>query len=178
MRHGRVPPAPLGDGRGEHAVTVDAGPWPAAPLEVAVIAAAVDEGRALAARAARDGAGVVVLRAAGAADESMLERVAAWTARAGGGAAPDGPYAADPGAAAPDATAPGAAEPAGPLSALRRYGDGPLAVAFGVVLGAGEHGLACRCADRAASVAAALAIMSEPDLRGRVSAVPTAPPPR
>src|SRR4051794_11097630 len=133
MRHGRVPPAPLGDARDEHAVSVGAGPWPPAPLEVALVAAAVDEGRALAARARRAGAGVVVLRVPGAEDAGVIGRLAAWAA-----------------------TEPGRRDPAGPLSALRRLGDGPLAVAVGVVLGAGEQGLACRCDDRAAEVAGAL----------------------
>ena len=147
MSHGRVPPRPVTGARGERVVEVGPGDWPAPPMEVALVAAAVDEGRALAARAARAGAGHVVLRARDVADPDGWRRLDAWL---------DGPR--------------GGAAPAGPLSALRRLGDGQLAVLMGVVLGAGEQGLTCACEDVTARVAGRLAVELEPGLAGRVGA--------
>jgi hypothetical protein len=142
VTHGRVPPSPLTGGRGERVVEVAAGDWPPAPMEVAMVAAAVDEGRALAGRAARAGAGRVVVRCH---FSGAYGAIAEWL---------DGPRG-------PDA-------PAGPLSALRRFGDGPLAVAMGVVLGAGEQGLAATGDDAIARLAGRLAVELEPELADRV----------
>jgi hypothetical protein len=146
VTHGRVPPSPLTGARGERVVEVGPGEWPAPPLEVALVAAAVDEGRALAARAAREGAGRVLLRARDVRDLDGWRRLTAWL---------DGPRGGD--------------APAGPLSALRRLGDGQLAVLMGVVLGAGEQGLACTCEDVTARVAGRLAVELEPELAERVA---------
>jgi hypothetical protein len=143
VTHGRVPPQPLTGARGERVVEVGPGEWPPAPMEVAMVAAAVDEGRALAARAARAGAGRVLLRCRFSGAYGDL---AGWL---------DGPRGAD--------------APAGPLSALRRLGDGPLAVAMGVVLGAGEQGLAVTGDDAIARLAGRLAVELEPELADRVA---------
>jgi hypothetical protein len=145
LTHGRVPPQPLSGGRGDRVVEVGPGDWPAPPMEVAFVAAAVDEGRALAGRAARAGAGRVLLRAHDVADLDGWRRLGQWL---------DGPRGGD--------------VPAGPLSAVRRLGDGQLAVLMGVVLGAGEQGMACTCEDVTARVAGRLAIELEPELAGRV----------
>ena len=62
------------------------------------------------------------------------------------------------------------AEIRGPLAALRRLGDADAAVLVGVVLGAGEQGLAVLAEGAAAATAAELAIAVEPALRPRVVA--------
>ena len=142
MTHGRVPPSPRTGARGERVVEVGPGEWPPPPLEVALVAAAVDDGRALAGRAARAGAGTVRLRCA---FSGAYGDVIGWL----DGDRPDG-------------------APAGPLSALRRFGDGPLAVAMGVVLGAGEQGLAVTGDDAIARLAGRLAVELEPELGDRV----------
>jgi hypothetical protein len=146
VTHGRVPPSPLTGARGERVVEVGPGEWPEPPLEVALVAAAVDEGRALAARAGRAGAGRVLLRSRDVRDLDGWRRVTAWL---------DGPRGGD--------------APAGPLSALRRFGDGQLAVLMGVVLGAGEQGMACTCEDVSSRVAGRLAVELEPELADRVA---------
>jgi nicotinate-nucleotide--dimethylbenzimidazole phosphoribosyltransferase len=56
----------------------------------------------------------------------------------------------------------------GPLGALRRLGDAPIAVLCGVALGAGEHGLGCVCDGPAAAAGAAVAAAIEPDLGPRL----------
>jgi NaMN:DMB phosphoribosyltransferase len=70
------------------------------------------------------------------------------------------------------ALAEGLAAPAGhgPLGALRRLGDAPIAVLCGVALGAGERGLGCVCHGPAALAGAAVAAGIEPDLRERLLA--------
>jgi hypothetical protein len=148
LTHGRVPPQPLTGARGERVVEVGPGEWPEPPLEVAMVAAAVDEGRALAGRAARAGAGHVVLRSRDVRDLDGWRTLTAWL---------EGPRGGD--------------APAGPLSALRRLGDGQMAVLMGVVLGAGEQGLTCACEDVTARVAGRLAVELEPSLVDRVDVV-------
>jgi NaMN:DMB phosphoribosyltransferase len=58
----------------------------------------------------------------------------------------------------------------GPLGALRRLGDAPIAVLCGIALGAGERGLGCVCHGPAAVAGAAVAAGIEPDLRERLLA--------
>ena len=58
----------------------------------------------------------------------------------------------------------------GPLGALRRHGDGAIAVLCGLALGAGEHGLGFVADDAAAAAGAAVAAGVEPDLLPRLRA--------
>jgi len=102
-------------------------------LSVGEVALAVDAGRAIAARAAADGANVLVTRAPASRDDAAARALAAVLT--------------------------GAAEPVpnGALGALRRRGDATIAVLCGVALGAGEHGLGCVCDGLAALAGAAVA---------------------
>lgn len=167
--HGRVPPEPfdapaaaaVADGPGRVPVAWLAGclhdpaprvhvrrhvqlGGPADPLSVEETARWVDAGREAAAHA--KAAGVTVLVAAGAPSDAT-ERLRAWL---------DG------------MPVPEHAEIRGPLGALRRLGDADAAVLVGVVLGAGEQGLAVLAEGPAAGAAADLAIALEPELRPRV----------
>jgi nicotinate-nucleotide--dimethylbenzimidazole phosphoribosyltransferase len=117
----------------------------AAVLSVGEVALAVDTGRALAAEAAARGVHVVVARASDAAASDSAARALA-AALAGG------------------------AGEHGPLGALRRLGDAPIAVLCGVALGAGERGLGCVCDGPAAIAGGAVAAAIEPDLRPRLLA--------
>jgi hypothetical protein len=58
----------------------------------------------------------------------------------------------------------------GPLGALRRLGDAPIAVVCGIALGAGERGLGCVAFGAPALAGAAVAAGIEPDLRPRLIA--------
>ena len=122
---------------------IAAEPSDESPLAVAEVAAAVDAGRDLAARAADDGIAVTLARG------SDSTRAAALLA-----ALVDG----DPDSAPR------------PLRALRRLGDREIAVLCGVALGAGEQGLGCVCDGLAALAGAAVAAAIEPTLRPRVRA--------
>jgi NaMN:DMB phosphoribosyltransferase len=113
-------------------------------MSVGAVALAVDTGREIAARAAADGAGVVVARAAAGHDPAAARALAESFL--------------------------GESEH-GPLGALRRLGDATTAVLCGVALGAGEHGLGCVCDGIAALAGAAVAAGIEPDLRPRLIAV-------
>jgi nicotinate-nucleotide--dimethylbenzimidazole phosphoribosyltransferase len=114
------------------------------------VALAVDAGRELAARAARDG--ITVL--------------------AGGQIAADGGTRATGLAAALTGAAPGP-----PLRALRHLGSGELALLCGLALGAGEHGLGYICDGTGSTAAAAVAAGIEPDLRRRLLAGHRSPSP-
>jgi NaMN:DMB phosphoribosyltransferase len=114
-------------------------------MSVGEVALAVDTGREIAARAAADGVGVLVARAAAGRDDDAARAVA--EALAGG-------------------------SEHGPLGTLRRLGDATTGVLCGVALGAGEHGLGCVCEGIAALAGAAVAAGIEPDLRARLIAVP------
>jgi nicotinate-nucleotide--dimethylbenzimidazole phosphoribosyltransferase len=116
----------------------------AAPMSVGEVALAVDTGREIAARAAADGVGVLVARAAAGHDPAAARALA-------------------------DSFVDGGEH--GPLGALRRLGDATTAVLCGVALGAGEHGLGCVCDGIAALAGAAVAAGIEPDLRPRLLAV-------
>jgi NaMN:DMB phosphoribosyltransferase len=138
--------------------TIDAGATPvlatvladrrdAAGMSVGEVALAVDAGRELAARAARDGAQVLVATAPAGRDDTAARALAA--ALTGG-------------------------TEHGPLGALRRLGDATTAVLCGVALGAGEQGLGCVCDGLAALAGATVAAGIEPDLRARLAAAPSA----
>jgi hypothetical protein len=167
--HGRVPPEPfdgpaaasVADGPGRVPVAWLAGclgdpepqvnarrhlqlGGPPDALSVEETARWVDAGREAAAHAKT--AGVTVLVAVGA-PSGACERLQDWL---------DGK------------PVPAHAEIRGPLGALRRLGDADLAVLVGVVLGAGEQGLAALAEGPAAGAAAELAIAVEPELRPRV----------
>jgi len=131
-------------------------------LEVAEVAAAVDAGRELAARAAGEGITVI----AGAAPSAEAAAAATALAAALTGRPPAGPLAAP--AARALARHAGAAR--GPLGALRRLGDGDVALLCGLALGAGERGLGYVCDGPAGTAAAAVAAAVEPDLRPRLVA--------
>ncbi len=110
------------------------------PLDIGLVAAAVDAGRAAARRERARGAAVLV----------PLE-------------SPDGAHAE---AAARVRARLGAGD--GPLRTLRREGTAALAVACGLALGAGEHGVGC-CTDGPEGAAgAAVAVALEPALAARV----------
>jgi hypothetical protein len=113
-------------------------------LSVGEVALAVDTGRQLAARAAADGVHVLVATVPPPASDEAARALA-------DGIAVPGDH--------------------GPLGALRRLGDAPIAVVCGVALGAGEHGLGCVAAGAAALAGAAVAAGIEPDLRPRLIAV-------
>jgi nicotinate-nucleotide--dimethylbenzimidazole phosphoribosyltransferase len=116
-------------------------------MSVGAVALAVDTGRELAARAAADGARIVVATAPARRDDTAARALAAILT--------------------------GAAEPVpnGALGALRRAGDATTAVLCGAALGAGEHGLGCVCDGIAALAGAAVAAGIERDLRPRLIAV-------
>jgi NaMN:DMB phosphoribosyltransferase len=116
-------------------------------MSVGEVALAVDTGRALAARAAAEGVGVLVARAPAGRDDTAARALAASLT----------------GANAPVAN--------GPLGALRHLGDATSAVFCGVALGAGEQGLGCVCDGLAALAGAAVATGIEPDVRPRLFAV-------
>jgi len=111
------------------------------PMSVGEVALAVDTGRELAGRAAAQGVHVVVATAANGASDAAAEVLSDALAAPGGH---------------------------GPLGALRRLGDAPIAVLCGVALGAGEHGLGCVCDGPAAAAGAAVAAAIEPDLGPRL----------
>ena len=141
------------------------------------VALAVDTGRDLAARAARDGITVVAGGAPGsAATTSATCLAAALTGH--DSAAVTGPGADR--AAVARALAlhgPELGAPAGPLRALRRLGCGEIAVLCGLALGAGEHGLGYVCDGLATTAAAAVAVAVEPALRPRLLAAHRSPEP-
>jgi hypothetical protein len=110
---------------------------------VGEVALAVDTGRDLAARAAADGVHVLVATVPGAASDDAARTLAA-------GLATPGDH--------------------GPLGALRRLGDAPIAVVCGIALGAGERGLGCVAFGAPALAGAAVAAGIEPDLRPRLIA--------
>jgi NaMN:DMB phosphoribosyltransferase len=113
-------------------------------MSVGAVALAVDIGREIGARAAADGVGVLVARAAPGHDDAAARALAESFL--------------------------GESEH-GPLGALRRLGDATTAVLCGVALGAGEQGLGCVCDGIAALAGAAVAAGIEPDLRPRLIAV-------
>jgi hypothetical protein len=115
-------------------------------MSVGAVALAVDTGRDLAARAAADGARIVVATAPAGRDDTAARALAAILT--------------------------GTAEPVpnGALGALRRAGDATTAVLCGVALGAGERGLGCVCDGIAALAGAAVAAGVEAHLRPRLIA--------
>ena len=128
-------------------------------LSVGEVAAAVDAGRELAARAAADG--VEVVAGAAVAPAAALPAACLAAVLAGGPVA-DGPVRAAL-ARHPDAAR-------GPLHALRRVGGGDIAALCGLALGAGEHGLGFVADGLPALAGAVTAAAIEPDLRPRLLA--------
>jgi nicotinate-nucleotide--dimethylbenzimidazole phosphoribosyltransferase len=114
-----------------------------AGLGVPQVALAVDTGRELAAAASRQGVTVLVGEAPGHGGD-----VAALAVALGAGGRSGH----------------------GPLGALRRHGDGAIAVLCGLALGAGEHGLGFVADDAPAAAGAAVAAGVEPDLLPRLRA--------
>jgi nicotinate-nucleotide--dimethylbenzimidazole phosphoribosyltransferase len=112
-------------------------------LTIGEVALAVDTGRELAARAAADGVHVLVATIPGDGSDASARGLADALATPGDH---------------------------GPLGALRRQGDAPIAVLCGVALGCGEHGLGCVPAGVPALAGAAVAAGIEPDLRARLLA--------
>ena len=145
-------------------------PGIAAPagLEVGEVAAAVDAGRALAARAAADG--ITVLAGDAGGREASVPAICVAGALTG---APPARLAA-PDSAVGEAVAAAldrqAEQARGPLGVLRRLGDAGLAVLTGLAVGAGETGLAYVCDGLVATAGAAVAVAVEPGLRPRLIA--------
>lgn len=129
-------------------------------LSVGEVAAAVDAGRELAAKAAREQVTVLAAGAIGAgAPVAATSLAALLTGREAAGR--------DEVAVALALHAP---LTPGPLGALRRVGGGAIAVVCGLALGAGEHGLGLVCDGLAATAGAAVAAAIEPDLPPRLLA--------
>jgi nicotinate-nucleotide--dimethylbenzimidazole phosphoribosyltransferase len=152
-------------------------------LDVAEVALAVDTGRELAARAARDGVTVLVGGEMGIANTTPAACLAAWlTGRAatevcGRGTGVDDAGLARKQAVVERALALHGPHLDGPRAALGRLGGGELAVLCGLALGAGEHGLGYVCDGLIATAAAAVAVAWDPALRPRLLAGHRSPEP-
>ncbi len=152
-------------------------------LDVAEVALAVDTGRELAARAARDGVTLLVGGEMGIANTTPATCLAALLT----GRDPDGLVGPGTGldadgmrrkaAVVERALALHGPAARGPLGALRRVGGGEIAVLCGLALGAGEHGLGYVCDGLIATAAAAVAVGIEPDLLPRLLAGHRSPEP-
>jgi nicotinate-nucleotide--dimethylbenzimidazole phosphoribosyltransferase len=116
-------------------------------LTVPEVAAAVDQGRDLAAAARRDGMTVLAVGATGEASAAAASDLAALLRESP------------------------------PLRALRRAGTREVAVVCGLALGAGEHGLGCVCDGPGATAGAAVAVGVEPGVRARLLVADRAPAP-
>jgi nicotinate-nucleotide--dimethylbenzimidazole phosphoribosyltransferase len=136
-------------------------------LSVGEVAAAVDAGRELAARAAADGLDLLAGVATAPAAVVPATCLAAVLCERDADAL-SGDEAARAIVRAALARHPDAAR--GPLHALRRLGGGDLAALCGVALGAGEHGLGFVADGLPALAAAAVAAGIEPGLRPRLLA--------
>jgi nicotinate-nucleotide--dimethylbenzimidazole phosphoribosyltransferase len=152
-------------------------------LSVGEVAAAVDAGRELAARAAADGVTVLAGGEMGIANTTPATCLAAvLTGRdvgslVGPGTGLDATGVARKRAVCERALGLHADAARGPLHALRRLGGGEIAVLCGLALGAGEHGLGYVCDGLIATAAAAVAAGIEPDLRPRLLAGHRSPEP-
>jgi nicotinate-nucleotide--dimethylbenzimidazole phosphoribosyltransferase len=150
-------------------------------LGVGEVAAAVDAGRALAARAREDGMTVLVGGEMGIGNTTPAACLAQWlTGRAGlagPGTGLDAAAVARKQAVVDAAVALHAPDIRGPLGALRRLGGGEIAVLCGLALGAGEQGLAYVCDGVIATAGAAIAAAVEPDLLPRLLAGHRSPEP-
>lgn len=152
-------------------------------LDVAVVAAAVDAGRALAAEAADAGVTVLVGGDMGIGNTTPASCLASVLtggsaqALVGPGTGLDAEGLARKRAVVERALALHGPEIGGPLSALRRLGGGEIAVLCGLALGAGEAGLAYVCDGLVATAAAAIAVGVAPALRARLLAGHRSPEP-
>ena len=168
------PPAPVREADIGELVLIDAARLPPSrdpavepALSVGEVAAAVDLGRELAAHAAADGVTVLAAAAVGPAGTTAPTCLTALLTRRDPAQLVG---AGDERAVVERALALHGAAARGPLGALRRVGDGAIAVLCGLALGAGEHGLAFVCDGAGATAAAAVAVAVEPDLRPRLLA--------
>jgi NaMN:DMB phosphoribosyltransferase len=135
-----------------------------AVMSVPEVAAAVDAGRALAARSAANGVTVLGAEVIGhRAGVPACALAALLTGRPPGVLARGGQVRA-----VEDLLARHAGELTGPLSALRRVGGEAIARAVGVALGAGEQGLAFLAEGLGATAATGVALRIEPSLAPRV----------
>jgi nicotinate-nucleotide--dimethylbenzimidazole phosphoribosyltransferase len=142
---------------------------------------AIDTGRDLAARAARDGITVLVGGEMGIGNTTPATCLTCWLT---GGAPED---LAGPGTGLDPAGVEHKADvvaqalalhaPQEPIEALATVGGGEIAVLTGLALGAGEHGLAYICDGLIATAAAAIATAIAPDLRPRLLAGHRSPEP-
>jgi nicotinate-nucleotide--dimethylbenzimidazole phosphoribosyltransferase len=154
-----------------------------AALSVGEVALAVDAGRDLAARGARDGVTVLAGGDMGIANTTPATCLAAvLTGRdvadlVGPGTGLDDAGIAHKLAVCRRALDLHADAARGPLHALRRLGGGEIAVLCGLALGAGEHGLGYVCDGLIATAAAAVAVGIEPGLRPRLVAGHRSPAP-
>ena len=152
-------------------------------LETGEVALAVDTGRELAARAARDGVTVLVGGAMGIASTTPATCLAALLSGrepgrlVGPGTGLDAGGVRRKAAVVERALALHGPAARGPLGALRRVGGGEIAVLCGLALGAGEHGLGYVCDGLIATAAAAVAAAVEPDLLPRLLAGHRSPEP-
>jgi nicotinate-nucleotide--dimethylbenzimidazole phosphoribosyltransferase len=133
-------------------------------MTVPEVAAAVDDGRALARRSAANGVTVLAAEVIGHRAQVPASALAALlTGRPPSAVARGGQVRA-----VEDLLARHAGELTGPLSALRRVGGEALARACGVALGAGEQGLAFVAEGLGATAAAGIALRIEPALAARI----------
>ncbi len=152
-------------------------------LGVGEVAAAVDAGRAAAARAAAAGCTVVAGGEMGIGNSTAAACLTAWiTGRPAAGVTGPGTGVDADGLArkvevVERALALHAPRIRGPLGALRRLGGGDIAVLSGLALGAGEQGLGYVCDGLIATAAAAMAVAIEPGLRPRLLAGHRSPEP-
>jgi nicotinate-nucleotide--dimethylbenzimidazole phosphoribosyltransferase len=133
-------------------------------MSVPEVAAAVDAGRALAARSAANGVTVLGVEVIGhRAEVPACALTALLTGRPPSALARGGLVRA-----VEDLLARHAGELTGPLSALRRVGGEAIARGVGVALGAGEQGLAFVAEGLGATAAVGIALRIEPSLAPRV----------
>jgi NaMN:DMB phosphoribosyltransferase len=133
-------------------------------MSVPEVAAAVDAGRALAARSAANGVTVLGVEVIGhRAEVPACALTALLTGRPPGALARGGLVRA-----VEDLLARHAGQLTGPLSALRLVGGEAIARAVGVALGAGEQGLPFVAEGLGATAAAGIALRIEPALAPRV----------
>src|SRR4051794_321937 len=150
-------------------------------LTEAGVTTAIDTGRDLAAKAARDGITVLVGGEMGIGNTTPATCLACWLTGGdpqeltGPGTGLDAEGVARKAKMIEHALTRHA--PQDPLHALAAVGGGEIAVLTGLALGAGEHGLAYICDGLIATAAAAVAVAIAPDLKPRLLAGHRSPEP-